>query len=239
MKLTKILILLCLFCLLLAGCGDTADPAVNPEETTVPEEKEMLVLMGGADAYTLIRDEDFGKIGTDAAVELHKLFDYAIGIDTDWVQRGAEPAFGSFEILIGPTNRPESVAMTETLGEHDYCIAVEGKKLVISGGTETGTAAFLRIQIRPISASNCSQSSPSYSKCRHPAGAFPGSKAGSAGACLEGVSSVCIYKVARPRACAPAISVERSLPIIRQCSGSRFRSRSRAPKKRASGFRQP
>ena len=140
MKLTKILILLCLFCLLLAGCGDTADPAVNPEETTVPEEKEMLVLMGGADAYTLIRDEDFGKIGTDAAVELHKLFDYAISIDTDWVQRGAEPTFGSFEILIGPTNRPESVAMTETLGEHDYCIAVEGKKLVISGGTETAVA---------------------------------------------------------------------------------------------------
>lgn len=140
MKLSKILILLCLFCVLLAGCGDTIDPAVNPGETTAPEDKEMLVLVGGADSYTLIRDEDFGQIGTAATVALHKFLDNAIGLDTDWVQKGGEPTFGSFEILLGPTNRPESIALTETLGEHDYCIAVEGKKLVINGGTDTAVA---------------------------------------------------------------------------------------------------
>lgn len=140
MKLSKILILLCLLCVLLAGCGDTAGPAGNPGETTAPEQTEMLVLVGGADAYTLIRDEDFGKLGTAATVELHKLLDNATGLDTDWVQKGAEPTFGSFEILLGPTNRPESVALTETLGAHDYCIAVEGKKLVINGGSEEALA---------------------------------------------------------------------------------------------------
>ena len=140
MKLSKILVLLCLFCVLLISCGDTADPVVDPVETDAPEQTEMLVLVGGADAYTLIRDEDLGNIGSDAASELYKLLDKATAIETDWVQKGTEPVFGSFEILLGATNRPESIAMTETLGAHDYCIAVEGRKLVISGGTDTALA---------------------------------------------------------------------------------------------------
>ncbi|MBE6575876.1 MAG: glycerophosphodiester phosphodiesterase family protein [Ruminococcaceae bacterium] len=136
MKLSNILILLGLLCLLLTGCGGTDSPAEKPEETTAPEQ-EMLILVGGADAYTIIRDEDFGKLGTAATVELHKLLNNAVGVDTDWVQKGADPIFGSFEILLGPTNRPESA---ETLGVNDYRIAVEGKKLVINGGSETAVA---------------------------------------------------------------------------------------------------
>ena len=106
MKLSKILILLCLFCVLLAGCGDTADHAVDPGETTAPEEKEMLVLVGGADSYTLIRDEDFGQIGTAATVALHKFLDNAIGLDTDWVQKGGNLPSAALRFSLAPLTVP-------------------------------------------------------------------------------------------------------------------------------------
>lgn len=139
----RILLAALLACAALSACEST--PADNPpaDATTVQTETEapavdnVLKLVGGEHTYTIVRDEDFGKNATAATVSLHQYLGSGLSLTTDWTKPGTEPDFGDYEILLGVTNRPESIQLAEGLGEYDYCIAVEGEKLVVVGGSDT------------------------------------------------------------------------------------------------------
>ncbi|MBQ8398198.1 MAG: glycerophosphodiester phosphodiesterase family protein [Clostridia bacterium] len=142
-----------LACAALAACNSAPDAEPQDGDTTAPVEtaapvETTLKLTGGEHAYTVVRDEDFGENATAATVELHQYIDKTMALATDWSKPGTEPVFGEYEILVGTTDRPESIALAEGLGEHDYKIAVEGEKLVIVGGSDTAVANAVAYIVR-------------------------------------------------------------------------------------------
>ncbi len=139
-------------CASLAACGsatvgEQVGDTTAAAETAAPVETT-LKLTGGEHAYTVVRDEDFDAVATKAAVELHQHIDKNLGLTTDWSKPGTEPVFGEYEILVGTTDRPESIKLAEGLGEHDYKIAVEGEKLVVVGGSDTAVANAVAYIVR-------------------------------------------------------------------------------------------
>lgn len=140
-----------LLALTVTACGgdsastDTTAPADTTPVTTEAPVPTMLTF--GAN-YTIIRDEDGGKLATAAGSALYEALGSKPGLETDWVKRDEEPVFGEYEILLGATNRPESIALSEGLGLYDYRIKVEGEKLVIAGGSDVAIATAVAELIR-------------------------------------------------------------------------------------------
>ena len=139
------LALAALLALTVTACGEAANPPAA--DTTVPTEpapvtteapKPTTLTLGSN--YTIIRDEDGGQLAISAATALRNALGGAPGIETDWIKKGTEATFGEYEILLGATNRPESIALSEGLGRYDYRIKVEGEKLVIAGGSDVALA---------------------------------------------------------------------------------------------------
>ena len=140
-------------CMSLAACdsatvdeqgGDTTAAAA---ETAAPVETK-IKLTGGEHAYTVVRDDDFDAIATKAAVALHQHIDKNLGLTTDWSKPGTEVTFGEYEILVGTTDRPESIELAAGLGEHDFKIAMMGEKLVVVGGSDTAVANAVAYLLR-------------------------------------------------------------------------------------------
>lgn len=141
------LILAGLLALTLAACGGDApvDPTAGttaaPTDTTpVTTEPPLPTTLTFGENYTIIRDEDGGKLSVAAATALRTALGEKPGLETDWVKKDAEAVFGDYEILLGATNRPESIALSEGLGRYDYRIKIEGEKLVIAGGSDVAIA---------------------------------------------------------------------------------------------------
>lgn len=112
--------------------------------TTPPEGGASVVLAGeGAlGAYTVIRSDNVhsgSKISAGAAA-LRKAIEERFGgvtISTDWTGAGGTPE-SEYEILVGPTNRPESEQVAGELGVNEFIIRMVGKKLVIVASSEAG-----------------------------------------------------------------------------------------------------
>lgn len=134
-----ILLGILLSAVLLTGCRADADENM-PAEPSIPEtashSEDMLILAGGANAYNIVRADRASQNLIDACIALHKTLNRAVPITSDFTMPGEEPVTGTYEILIGATNRPESTAGAEGLGEADYSISVEKEKLIITGGSE-------------------------------------------------------------------------------------------------------
>lgn len=105
------------------------------------EEGETKIL-GDLGEYHIIRGDLCSDTETDALVKLRTTIEKSLGITvtalTDWIGEGQEEQ--DKEILIGNTNREESVSAREGLGYHDFVICMDGSKLVITGGSDVGTA---------------------------------------------------------------------------------------------------
>ena len=93
--------------------------------------------------YTIIRGDLCSAEETSALVTLRDTIQKNIGITlpvlTDWIGEGQQER--EKEILIGDTNRKESIAEREGLGYNDYVIKKIGTKLVIAGGSGASTQA--------------------------------------------------------------------------------------------------
>jgi len=143
-----------LLALMLTSCGEDA-PAVDttaaPSSTTaapVTTEAPLPPNLTLGSHYTIVRDEDGGSLAVAASTALRSALGDAPGIETDWVKKGEEAVFGEYEILLGATNRPESIALSEGLGRYDYRIKAEGEKLVIAGGSDVALANAVAELIR-------------------------------------------------------------------------------------------
>lgn len=128
--------------LCLCGCGGGALPAETTAvpETTLPPPPPLDLSQG----YTIVRPEMGEAIEIDAAIRLHKAMlerGAAVGLGTDWVKKENDIPTDTPEILVGQTNRAESITVGKGLLSEDYVIAVRGRRVVILGGTPAATSA--------------------------------------------------------------------------------------------------
>ncbi len=94
--------------------------------------------------YCIIRSDTGTKEEKQTATSLRDAIKKATGIDlalgTDWQgETGRE--IQDKEILVGVSEREESIDCSKGLGVEDFIIKMVGKKLVIVGGSERATAA--------------------------------------------------------------------------------------------------
>ena len=139
------------------GDADTtpADVAadVTPAETTTaaPQIKEFTF----SSNYVVVRPED----GDDLEIEALTLFmrgvrsAYGVNLKAgdDFVRKGAEVVPGEYEILIGATNRTQSVELSESLSYYDWDYKVVSENvIVICGGSPAATLEATRAFLRDV-----------------------------------------------------------------------------------------
>ena len=134
-----------LFLPLLSGCGGTGsgesdttgNGTVTGSETsaTISSDEPIRFSVEELSTYTLIRSEDADEETITAASKLYfslnSTYSIRMAFETDYVGRNEKVPVGTKEILIGMTNRPESVGVRWS----DYRIAVENDRIVIGGGS--------------------------------------------------------------------------------------------------------
>ena len=130
-KFISILLLICCFAMTaaLTACNP-ADPSDDP---TPDDTTPALPLFGedGKFLYKLIRPDTNSNEIRQAFIDLRKAVDAAFNISVEFEDDWAEVR--DYEILVGPTNRPESAQAAEGLADYSYKIEVVGKKIVIVG----------------------------------------------------------------------------------------------------------
>ncbi|MBO5220633.1 MAG: right-handed parallel beta-helix repeat-containing protein [Clostridia bacterium] len=121
MKILKLLLVMLIAAAALCACGESDSVKL----TALPEWQ----------SFVIMRSDTAGGEIVQSAVGLKKAIAEKTGVElelgTDWVKRGEEPPVGTKEILIGPTNRPESAA----LPYRDYEVAFVNGRVVINGGS--------------------------------------------------------------------------------------------------------
>ena len=127
--------------------ADTTTAAATTEQTTTAETTkpiEMLdLILDGKTEYSLIRSEEASTAIIQRVTEMRNQIKEMTGASltygTDWIKRGAEVPAEAKEIVIGSTNRPQTIAALESIREKDFVITYEGGRLVITGGNEEAT----------------------------------------------------------------------------------------------------
>lgn len=132
--------------LLLSSCsGDVLDPIITnaPDEFPTSELTEAPTSVSLA-GYKVVRPSLASNQVVDAAVELKKALDKTIEnitIGDDWHRESEELPAEALEILVGETNRAESVEMKNGLLEDDFAVKYypESRRIVILGGSDEAT----------------------------------------------------------------------------------------------------
>ena len=115
--------------------GTTEEVTTNQEEETTEEQKkEYLDLILDGEAQMPIVVNAYAEDSELSAVSAFFTKAYAgAKVYFDNVQDYVDPDGSGFEILIGNTNRPESAALRETIGEYEFAIRITETKLVVVG----------------------------------------------------------------------------------------------------------
>lgn len=111
------------------------------------------ISLNGSNCYTIIYNDEYGKYEENACKILQEFLGEEFVLAEDEATE-----VGDYEILVGHTNRPESSKVSEGLGEHDYRIAIENGKLVLTGGSEAGIVNAIAALMRDETAINKSES---------------------------------------------------------------------------------
>ena len=150
----KKILLLFVFLLCFTACGGDVPAVTDAPDTTLPPEPPAQLLMADLGQYAVVRPSEAGNVCKTAASTLYSALhavSESVTIKEDFFREGiASLAIGEYEILVGATNRPESAEFLATLRYDDYGYALIGKKLVIAGYTEEGTAQAVDAFIRDV-----------------------------------------------------------------------------------------
>ncbi len=137
--------LICIMLLLSSCSGDVLDPIITntPEEFPTSELTEAPAAVSLA-GYKVVRSERAAQSVVSAAVDLKtKLSEQAEGItiSDDWHKASEEFPAEALEILVGETNRPESVETKKQLLENDFAVKYypASRRIVILGGSDEAT----------------------------------------------------------------------------------------------------
>ncbi len=159
-KITALFLAMCMLLPMLIACTDTASDDAQTteatvettlEETTAPAPTELSLIAAGISEYTIIRPSECQSFITDAMSELRDAVESKYGVNLkpkeDWVKdvkEGEAYITDAPEILIGATNRKESIEALATLNQGEYKICVSGNKLVLIGTTDYLTAQAVK-----------------------------------------------------------------------------------------------
>lgn len=146
-----LLTLLSMVALSVASCSPSAPEAVTDTES---DNTAAVYADSALAGYVIVRGDASSQAVTDAAVKLRRLIEERTGVKpvlmTDWVQRGKAPIQAEHEILIGETNRTQSIAAYEALNASeqsaDYLLRADGGHYVIAAsdfGADAAVEAFM------------------------------------------------------------------------------------------------
>lgn len=130
------------------GSDDTsAIGSTEPEITVDPDAPGEVfdVAVEGATEYKIIRPEKTSDEVVNAAVKLrHAVMDITgtdVTISEDWYNKNTEtlPETAK-EILVGQTNRQESIDALSSIRRRDYVILEKNDRIVITGGSDAAVA---------------------------------------------------------------------------------------------------
>ncbi|MBP5292550.1 MAG: hypothetical protein J6023_00305 [Clostridia bacterium] len=153
-------LLLVLFTLVgvVAGCGNAASDETQTEKDsetaqsgdeseTAAGDNKVTIWQDNQSDFTLMRSDTCSSTLTNRIVAFKKAVKtkagVELGISTDWVNRGEPVPADTLEILVGETNRQESIDAIASLESGTYVIMFKHNRLVITGKTETSTMAAL------------------------------------------------------------------------------------------------
>lgn len=104
-----------------------------------PKKKDPItIISGGECTYSIVRPESCSDTVKNVALQLRDALQAVssntVTIREDFVYAGNEPQ--EYEILVGQTNRTESISALNSIKYNDYIISIEGNKLVINAYTD-------------------------------------------------------------------------------------------------------
>lgn len=127
-----------MFIIILTSCAADSGKIQKP-----PDSSENCIVFNDEVIYTVVRSDTSSKTVTDAAVSLRKYIQENINGDikilTDWIKKtdNVDDVRGEYEILVGLTNRPESIEAYERFKSAyeplEYLIEKSGNHYVILG----------------------------------------------------------------------------------------------------------
>ncbi len=129
--------------LLLTSCslGDSGKGRYDFDDGD--KSKDQKIVLSDLEEYTIVRGDLCSDKEKHALVTFRDTVNKNLGLKlsalTDWIGEG-QPEHEK-EILIGETNRKESISAMKGLGYNDFVIKKIGTKLVIAGGSGTATIA--------------------------------------------------------------------------------------------------
>ncbi len=140
---------------------ETTAAAIETLPETEPISTEISLLNENGDALYRIVRPDAGtdgeiQVGIDFKKSLKELTGADFSLTSDFIMpnQSLDDVAEVCEILIGATNRPESIAAREGLAVDEYVIRVVGTKIVIAGGSDLMTARAAEAFLAMISAEN-------------------------------------------------------------------------------------
>ena len=128
-----------------------SEEAAAPSNTTAteaPADAALYLIENGKTTYTIVRPEDCSDAVSKNTSTLHKRIKEKTGrslkLNTDWYNtRQENPDLSGPEILVGQTNRPESIEVLASLPANSYTVTIRNEKLVILGTDNNLTALAL------------------------------------------------------------------------------------------------
>ena len=136
--------------LLAVGLISCKEQETPPAAESTPQ---IQLYADGVTEYKIIRSQrssaNVKKIMATLHEDLKKQLGAGPQVGDDWVKDEAVLNEDACEILLGDTNRPESIALKEELPAGDsYIIAVEGKRVVIVASNDTVLASAADVFFR-------------------------------------------------------------------------------------------
>ena len=151
----KILILLLIvFAVMMQGCTGHAGSGENTTEPAVvtPVLQDLPIVSDGASEYSIIIRESAQNEVSDASRSVLNAISDATGVKLSWTDDYVENG-GSIpakEILIGVTNRQESIAVLSELKYGEYAIRIMDEKLVIAAWDDVSLAKACSVFVNQV-----------------------------------------------------------------------------------------
>jgi len=172
MKKTKLLAILFALVLVLAlvSCGGNKNPVdtkapdgpevtQEPAVTEPPKPTYAMTPFSNWQEYTITYEDGAAEVVSSAFVQfnlkLNEKYGFTPRAESDFLIPGETAPEGTLEILVGKTNRPESIQAYENLKANDYFIGMINNRLVITGGSDKATAEALNYFIMFLMEADC------------------------------------------------------------------------------------
>lgn len=137
-------LLLLSLCLVLVGCAAESEAPASSEQSAEPAYEAFTVAYGGAPVYKIVRAKGLGSKSVDAILAVNnrikELGGTYLNVEVAPQTEYDAPDGDVYEILVGVTNRPESVSAAAALEPYTFSISFVGNAVVIVG-TDDGLLA--------------------------------------------------------------------------------------------------